>query len=192
MPKFLLMAGSIVLSVYAAICWGRCSSRSLFYGDFKAWTAGNHRHRHAVHVPDPAALVVPGGVACLFSRFAGHLYRAYVADRERSIAGRMDLMRWLALLLAAMLLSFLVASLLTLLGYDPRGGFVDSYQQRNALVVGFVMAFAVIPNIYTLAEDALSSVPGHLRAAAWPAAPRPGRRRCGSSCRRRPRASSLR
>jgi phosphate transport system permease protein len=38
--------------------------------------------------------------------------------------------------------------------------------QRNALVVGFVMGFAIIPIIYTLAEDALSAVPSHLRAAS--------------------------
>jgi phosphate transport system permease protein len=35
--------------------------------------------------------------------------------------------------------------------------------QRNALVVGFLMGFAIIPIIYTLAEDALSSVPHQLR-----------------------------
>ena len=29
------------------------------------------------------------------------------------------------------------------------------YSQRNALVVGFVMGFAIIPIIYTIAEDAL-------------------------------------
>ncbi|MBM3301800.1 MAG: ABC transporter permease subunit, partial [Deltaproteobacteria bacterium] len=45
-------------------------------------------------------------------------------------------------------------------------GLVGSYQQRNTLVVGFAMGFAVIPIIYTLAEDALSSVPEHLRSAS--------------------------
>src|SRR5262249_48746664 len=34
------------------------------------------------------------------------------------------------------------------------------------MVVGVIMGFAVIPIIYTLAEDALSSVPEHLRAAS--------------------------
>jgi phosphate transport system permease protein len=48
-------------------------------------------------------------------------------------------------------------------GIDPRGSVFDTYIQRNALVVGFVMGFAIIPIIYTLAEDALSSVPSHLR-----------------------------
>jgi phosphate transport system permease protein len=33
------------------------------------------------------------------------------------------------------------------------------YDQRNALVVGFAMGFAVIPIIFTIAEDSLSNVP---------------------------------
>ena len=34
-----------------------------------------------------------------------------------------------------------------------------TYDQRNALVVGIAMGFAVIPNIYSIAEDAVFSVP---------------------------------
>ena len=44
---------------------------------------------------------------------------------------------------------------------------LGTYEQRNALVVGFVMGFAIVPIIYTLAEDALSSVPAHLREASF-------------------------
>ena len=36
------------------------------------------------------------------------------------------------------------------------------YSQRNALVVGMVMGFAVIPTIFSIAEDAVFSVPRHL------------------------------
>ncbi|BDM25496.1 ABC transporter permease subunit [Pseudomonas sp. LRP2-20] len=36
------------------------------------------------------------------------------------------------------------------------------YDQRNALVVGIAMGFAVIPNIYSIAEDAVFSVPRSL------------------------------
>ncbi|SEG48184.1 ABC transporter permease subunit [Vibrio hangzhouensis] len=36
------------------------------------------------------------------------------------------------------------------------------FDQRNALVVGFAMGFAVIPTIFTIAEDAIFSVPKHL------------------------------
>lgn len=38
----------------------------------------------------------------------------------------------------------------------------DSYQQRNSLVVGIMMGFAVIPIIFTISEDALSNVPRNL------------------------------
>ena len=42
----------------------------------------------------------------------------------------------------------------------------ESYDQRNSLVVGFAMGFAVIPIIFTICEDALSSVPKHLTSGA--------------------------
>ncbi len=41
-----------------------------------------------------------------------------------------------------------------------------TYDQRNSLVVGLAMGFAVIPIIFTIAEDALSSVPKHLAAGS--------------------------
>jgi len=40
------------------------------------------------------------------------------------------------------------------------------YDQRNALVVGIALGFAVIPVIFTIAEDACSAVPGALVSAA--------------------------
>ncbi len=42
----------------------------------------------------------------------------------------------------------------------------SGFDQRNSLVVGFMMGFAVIPVIFTIAEDALSNVPRTLSAAA--------------------------
>jgi phosphate transport system permease protein len=36
------------------------------------------------------------------------------------------------------------------------------YDQRNALIVGMAMGFAVIPTIFSIAEDAVFSVPRHL------------------------------
>lgn len=66
----------------------------------------------------------------------------------------------------ALLLTTLLGSLLTVSGFDLRGNLMGTFDQRNSLVVGFVMGFAVIPIIYTIAEDALSAVPEHLRAAS--------------------------
>jgi phosphate transport system permease protein len=40
------------------------------------------------------------------------------------------------------------------------------YDQRNSIVVGLAMGFAVIPIIFTISEDAFSSVPQHLTAAS--------------------------
>jgi len=40
------------------------------------------------------------------------------------------------------------------------------FNQTNSLIVGFAMGFAVIPIIYSIAEDALSSVPNQMRAAS--------------------------
>jgi phosphate transport system permease protein len=37
-----------------------------------------------------------------------------------------------------------------------------SYDQRNAMVVGFAMGFAVIPTIFSIAEDAIFTVPKQL------------------------------
>jgi len=49
---------------------------------------------------------------------------------------------------------------------DMRGWLTNemgiSFDQRNALVVGFAMGFAVIPTIFSIAEDAIFSVPKHL------------------------------
>jgi len=40
------------------------------------------------------------------------------------------------------------------------------YDQRNALVVGLAMGLAVIPIIFSISEDAISSVPRHLTAGS--------------------------
>ena len=70
---------------------------------------------------------------------------------------------WLALVLGG-----LVERLL--LGGNYRGWLLSAlgltYDQRNSLVVGIAMGFAVIPIIFTIAEDSLANVPGHLRAGS--------------------------
>lgn len=41
-----------------------------------------------------------------------------------------------------------------------------SYEQKNSLIVGFSMGFAVIPIIFTISEDSLSNVPQSLTSAS--------------------------
>ena len=58
----------------------------------------------------------------------------------------------------------------TLFGADFKGWLATAtgliYDQRNSLVVGLAMGFAVIPIIFTITEDAFSSVPQNLTAAS--------------------------
>ncbi|MDQ3069448.1 MAG: ABC transporter permease subunit [Acidobacteriota bacterium] len=70
---------------------------------------------------------------------------------------------WLALLLGPVAEG-------TLLSGDARLWLKEhwglTYDQRNCLVVGIAMGFAVIPIIFTISEDAFSSVPSSLTAAS--------------------------
>jgi phosphate transport system permease protein len=70
---------------------------------------------------------------------------------------------WLAITLGGFVESWL-------LGGDYRGWLQSvlglTYDQRNSLVVGVAMGFAVIPIIFTIAEDSLANVPQHLRAGS--------------------------
>jgi phosphate transport system permease protein len=171
-PKFLFMVAAILVFGLVAFQLGPWFERALFYGDFKAWVNGDVGtglpFLFLIGFPLSFMLVTWG-----FGRMVGHTWRNKLRDASREHAGRLDFGRWAVFVIAAAGVSFAIAGLLTLAGYDPRGGVVDTYSQRNALVVGFVMGFAVIPNIYTLAEDALNSVPSHLRAASLAAGATP-------------------
>jgi phosphate transport system permease protein len=70
---------------------------------------------------------------------------------------------WLAFALGGLVEARLLAG-------DYRGWLLAAlgltYDQRNSLVVGVAMGFAVIPIIFTIAEDSLANVPQHLRAGS--------------------------
>lgn len=164
-PKFLLMGAAILVTAWLSYEAGPLFEALLFAGDFKGWTNGNF----GTGTPFMTFLLWPFwsvAVGIGFTRYAGHIWRDRIRAVERQVAGRMLFAKWLVLLAVSLLASWLFALLLTAVGFDPRGGIVDTYAQRNALVVGFIMGFAVIPNVYTLAEDALNSVPAHLRSGS--------------------------
>lgn len=76
----------------------------------------------------------------------------------------------MAMLLAVGGLTLAVAAVLagglTGLGLDARDSVFGPFNQRNSLIVGIIMGFAVIPIIFTVSEDALSSVSPALRSAS--------------------------
>lgn len=121
----------------------------------------------------PLAVVL---VLLLLDRGVNPRLRQASRGWTRSQAGWAALARLVGGAALAVLLAVALGHGLCALGADPRGDFdyasrgegalMGSPVQRNALVVGFLMGFAIIPIIYTLAEDALSSVPQHLRLAS--------------------------
>jgi len=165
LPKFAIMFVVVGLAAYGAYRLGPPFERLFFHGDLKAWANG----AVGSGLPFTALILFPLAVVAAtaaFNRAVGQRFRRWQRDQDRFHAAAGSGLRWLAMMVAAAALAFGVAGALTALGFDPRGGIVDTYVQRNALVVGFVMGFAVIPNIYTLAEDALNAVPSHLRAGS--------------------------
>jgi phosphate transport system permease protein len=91
--------------------------------------------------------------------------------RGRFRAGA-ELVLLLPVVVAGAALAFALGGLIeaTLLGGSYRGWLLSAlgltYDQRNSLVVGVAMGFAVIPIIFTIAEDSLANVPQHLRAGS--------------------------
>ncbi|HET9480354.1 MAG TPA: ABC transporter permease subunit, partial [Candidatus Polarisedimenticolia bacterium] len=161
-PQLLVLAAASLLAVLAARPIGATLETLLFEGDFKAWLDG----RSGTGAPGIALLCWPPvtiGLLLLDRRFVAE------ALHRRSRGGgsaAADLARYGLLVLLSVAVSWAAGAAGAAAGLDPRGDLVGTYVQRNALVVGFVMGFAVIPIIYTIAEDALSAVPQALRSAS--------------------------
>jgi phosphate transport system permease protein len=165
LPKLGLMFAAVGAAALAAFALGAGFEALLFGGDFRQWLTGSA----GSGAPLLFLLLLPlafGAVSVAVARGFGAALRDRIRGLARSRAGLLDGAVWLATLAGALLLAWAAAGLLGGLGVDPRGGLVGTYVQRNTLVVGFAMGFAVIPIIYTIAEDAMSAVPSHLRAAS--------------------------
>jgi phosphate transport system permease protein len=163
--KFCFMFVVVGLALYAAYFFGPLFEKIFFYGDFKAWSNGS------IGGPAPFLFLmvfpfVIVGLSWVFSRVWGFRFLTYIRTVAMPYSALIDLARWIAIVASAILTSYVAAVALQAVGIDPRGAFVGTYVQRNTLIVGFAMGFAVIPLIYTLAEDALSAVPEHLRSAS--------------------------
>lgn len=161
-PAMLLMLGfGLLLSRLV----GPLMENILFLGDIKLWLST----REGSAVGGWMFLMMPlCGVLVMIAnaRWVTTVMKARFAASSRMTYVLLDMGRFLLSALAALALALAVSALLSVIGLDARGGYVDTYVQRNALIVGFVMGFAVIPIIYTLCEDALGAVPETLRAAS--------------------------
>ncbi len=172
--RFGWIALAAPLGIALALWWGPLFERLLFGGDIRGWlawdaevAAGAERFADAtggwllLWLPLSALIVVWFG-----SRFVSPWMRERGAGWDRRRFALADACRFLLGLATTVALAVAISALLDASGFDPRGSYVDTFVQRNALVVGFVMGFAIIPIIYTISEDALSTVPEHLRSAS--------------------------
>jgi ABC-type uncharacterized transport system permease subunit len=136
----------------------------LQHADIRAWLDGLIGTPRAgwVLVMTPVGLVL---AAFLRSRFVDARLAA-VLPRVGFAAATTEIGKFAGTLLTGVGIAGLLATVLTWLGLDARDSIIGSFSQRNTLVVGVAMGFAIIPIIYTISEDALSAVPGQLRSAS--------------------------
>ncbi|MEM8930042.1 MAG: ABC transporter permease subunit [Acidobacteriota bacterium] len=172
--RFAVMVVLIPVGVLFAGLIGPIAEGWLFGGDIKGWLswapgAGLDDERFATATGGWMLLFVPLSalvVAIGSDRFVNPRMRDMSARLDRQQFAALDLAKFVGALVATIILAYGLSVIVSALGFDPRGSFVDTYVQRNALIVGFAMGFAIIPIIYTISEDALSTVPEHLRSAS--------------------------
>ena len=120
-------------------------------------------------VPGLFVLPVVATVAILVALAAWRLVPVKVRGRLRPGT---EVFLLLPVVVAASAVAFALGGVIEaqLLGGDYRAWLLSAlglaYDQRNSLVVGVAMGFAVIPIIFTIAEDSLANVPQHLRAGS--------------------------
>ena len=173
-----VLLGALPLGLLLSRLAGPVAERALFAGDIKLWLDG----QIGTGTGGWAILLLPlTGLATVWflSRsLAPRLRVVYRRLPARQVA-LLEILKLVAAVAVAGGSALLGGYLLEALGLDSRGSFpvvgpvLGTYVQRNSLVVGFVMGFAIIPIIYTIADDALRSVPEHLRSASLAAGATP-------------------
>jgi phosphate transport system permease protein len=120
-------------------------------------------------VPGLALLPLVEAVCILAALFLWRMFPHAIRGRIRPGS---EVVLLIPVVVAGAWVAFALGGLveLRLLGGDYRGWLLSTlglmYDQRNSMVVGVAMGFAVIPIIFTIAEDSLANVPQHLRAGS--------------------------
>jgi phosphate transport system permease protein len=163
--RFLFLCAVLPMGLGGAVVLGPCIERLLFHGDFKGWLNG----QFGTGTNGWLVLLLPLtglGTAWLLAEVVNPRVRRLTATWARWHAGLMEMLKLMTGAVLAVFLAWMLGVVLSRMGLDPRASFMGTYIQRNSLIVGFMMGFAIIPIIYTIAEDALSAVPEHLRSAS--------------------------
>jgi phosphate transport system permease protein len=163
--RFAFICATLPVGVLLSARVGPLVERALFDGDLRSWLdgqSGTGTGGWIIMFLPLSALAT----ALLLTRRVNPALRNALRGAGRGQRAVIELLKFLAAVSVTLAGAAAVALLLDSLDLDPRGFLLNTYVQRNALVVGCVMVFAIIPIIYTIADDALSTVPGHLRSAS--------------------------
>ncbi len=161
----IVLLAAIPLGVAAGWLVANPAERWLFAGDVQAWLdghGGSGLGGWVVMLLPVSAIAVMIGMG----RAVTPSLRQASAGWSTSKAALVSLATFAAGVAATVVLAVAAAVMIDALRLDARGGLVGTYAQRNAFIVAIGMGFAIIPLIFTLADDALSSVPEHLRSAS--------------------------
>ncbi len=187
---FVVMAELVLSAILIGLAGENVFETILFGGDLRGWLDGRHSGWVASMPENLAAL--PGWVLLLTPIVTIALvlaFNLYLRPRMKAFDGRnktrvqvatVDLVRFAVTGILGVVIAIVIGVLLSAIGMDLRtdpltwltggviesSGVMDRFVQRNALNVGMIMGFAVIPIIYTVSEDALAAVPNTLRSAA--------------------------
>lgn len=165
--RVVLLLILLVIGLMLATLIGPLLEKLLFRGDIKTWV--NKSEGSGSATPGWIIILLPPSLLITLL-FVGRSVNPWLRGKTRGFSrwqhALVDFGKFITAAAVTLALASLCGLLLTELGFDPRGTFVGTYVQRNALVVGFMMGFAIIPIIFTIAEDALSAVPEHLRSAS--------------------------
>jgi phosphate transport system permease protein len=137
----------------------------LFKGDVIAWLNGRGGSGVGgwfIAALPLAAIAVAAGVG----RFVNPAIRRESREWSRPQAAAVAFAVFVGAVLATAGLAAAIAIQFDVLGWDIRGGLLGKYEQKNSLLVAVGMSFAIIPLVFTIADDALTSVPDHLRSAS--------------------------
>ena len=171
---YILLAISLPVGIVLSIEGGPLLERILFYGDLKSWLDGQKGQGSPgwILLLLPLAVLTGGLVVHRVTQIPRIRTWIESLEKQKLSPAAVDLLKLLASGFCSVALAVGASLLLDRLGVDSRNPFplfgrlLGTYVQRNSLVVGFLMGFAIIPIIYTIADDALKSVPNSLRAAA--------------------------
>ncbi|MFT5285578.1 MAG: phosphate transport system permease protein [Planctomycetota bacterium] len=179
--RILYFLPALVLGLAFAALAGPVIEAQLFSGDVKAWLSYSGRPSEAAYASAFGGWMLLLLPLCSFAaliasqRYVLPWVRTISENWPRNKTSRFELLRFGVSALIVLVGTMAMAGALDGLGFDPRAPLkiwginlapMGEYTQRNSLIVGFVMGFAIIPIIYTLADDALTAVPNHLRSAA--------------------------